>query len=93
MVQRFEIGAEVVKPSLFFQGEPNSKSNDDEMAFRVKTDRLPEEEKKGEDEEGLLSLVFGALRNCGIKFRRRRRRRRAEPALTAARRDTTTRET
>ena len=87
MVQRFEIGAEVVKPSLFFQGEPNSKSNDDEMAFRVKTDRLPEEE-KGEDEEGLLSLVFGALRNCGIKFRRRCRR--AEPALTAARRDTTT---
>ena len=42
MVQRSEIGAEVVKPSLFpfpfpnFEGEPNSKSkDDDEMAFRV----------------------------------------------------------
>ena len=62
---------------FFLQGEPNSKSNDDdddddddddEMAFRVKTGRQRE---TGEDEEELSSLVFRALRNCGIKFHRR----------------------
>ena len=97
MVQRFGIGAEVVKPSdnasLFSKvregaQQPNSTPSrtTTKWPFALSpTDRMPEGRGgEGEGEEELSSLVFRALRNCGIKFRRRRRR----PSSLTARRDT-----